>query len=284
MKPFDLNSRAELVKKFAYNNDSDIYIHNIGYNNFDHIKPIKWFHRQSGYTIHYVFEGSGKLFIGENEFAVKEKQMFFLAPEDERMYYPDEDNKWKYIWIYFSGNQSEQLRQAIGFSKSTPVLSLKDQKRTENIFLELLSDAEKGKINEYKAKAALFSLVGAMSVNDTTDQITKNCAEEAAGFLETNFKRSDLSMETLCSLLYVSHSSLCKVFRQEYGMTPLKYLIQVRMQHASKLLLESNLPVKNIAELSGYNDEIHFMKTFKKYYETTPTEYRQNAKRKIRKS
>ncbi|MBR3966839.1 MAG: AraC family transcriptional regulator [Clostridia bacterium] len=281
---FDLNSRAELVKKFPFNNDSDIFVVDIGYNDLEHIKPIKWVHRKRNYSIHYVFEGSGKLFIDNNEFHVEKKQLFFISTDEDVMYYPDEDNKWKYIWFSFNGNQAEQIGKSMGFCEGTSVLPLKEHKKAEYILLELLSDAEKGKINEYKAKAAFFSIVGAMSANATTEQITKNCADEAANFLETNFMRSDLSVEAICSLLYVSHSSLCKVFKNEYGVTPLRYLIQIRMQYASKLLLEGDMQIKRIAELSGYSDEVHFMKTFKKYYDATPTEYREKFKRKAKKS
>ena len=55
----------------------------------------------------------------------------------------------------------------------------------------------------------------------------------------------------------------------------MKYLIQLRMTHASKLLSESDISVKDIAKLSGYKDDVHFMKTFKKYHGITATEYRQ---------
>lgn len=275
MKAFDLNGKAELVKKFPYHNDTDIYIHNIGYNNFDYIKPIKWIHRQLGYTLHYVIEGSGNLYLNGKEFHISEKQLFFLPPNEEQMYYPDEDNKWKYIWFYFSGNQASQLGESMGFSTEAPNRTLKDSKRIEAMILDMLADADRGKMNEYKAKAVFYAIVGAMAEHESGELIAKNCADEAARFLDTNFARSDFSVETLCSLLYVSHSALCKVFKDEYGVTPLKYLIQIRMQHASKLLAESNIPVRDIAELSGYKDEIHFMKTFKKYYGITSTEYRQ---------
>ncbi|MBQ8208033.1 MAG: helix-turn-helix domain-containing protein [Clostridia bacterium] len=284
MKIFDTKNKAELIKKFPYHNDTDIYIHNIGYNNFDYIKPIKWIHRQLGYTLHYVFEGSGNLYLNGKEFHITEKQIFFLPPSEDLMYYPDEDNRWKYVWFYFSGNQAKQLGESMGFSLDNPIRNVKEYKKLESDLLDMMMDAERGNINEYKARSAFYTIVGEFCENESNDQLTKNCADEAARFLDTNFARSDFSVETLCSLLYISHSALCKAFKEEYDITPLRYLIQIRMQHAAKLLAESNISVREISELSGYKDEIHFMKTFKKYYGLTATEYRQKMHRKNRKS
>lgn len=274
IKAFDL-SKAGLIKKFSFQNDNDVFIHNIGYNNFDFIKPIKWMHSQSGYTIHYVLKGSGTLFIGGRQFHITEKQLFFISPNEEHMYYPDDDNKWKYIWFFFSGNKAGRIGEEMGFSLGTPVRGAKDSERIEAALTQMMSDAENGVINQHSAKAAFYTLVGSLSAPESGEQFAKSCAAEAAQFLENNFVRSDFTVETLCSLLYVSHSALCKGFREEYGITPLKYLIQLRMTHASKLLSESDISVKDIANLSGYKDDVHFMKTFKKYYGITATEYRQ---------
>ena len=280
MKAYDLHSKAELIKKFPYHGDTDLYIHNIGYNNFDYVKPIKWIHRQLGFTVHYVLEGCGNLYLRGKEFHITEKQIFFLPPNEEQMYYPDEDNKWKYVWFYFSGNQAMQLGTSMGFSLDNPIRSVKDHKRIESILLDLMRDADIGKINEYKAKSAFYAIVGSLGENETSEFLPQNCADEAARFLDTNFAHSDFSVETLCRMLYVSHSALCKAFKDEFNMTPLKYLIQIRMQNAAKLLAESNSPVCDVAGLSGYKDEIHFMKTFKKYYGITATEYRKMYKKK----
>lgn len=274
IKAFDL-SKTGLIKKFSYHNDTDIFIHNVGYNNFDFVKPIKWKHKQLGYTLHYVLRGSGTLFLGDRQFHITEKQLFFLPPNEEHMYYPDDDDKWKYIWFFFSGNKAALFGEEMGFSLDSPVRGAKDSERIEAALTQMMSDAENGTINQHSAKAAFYTLVGSLSAPESGEQLAKSCAAEAAQFLENNFVRSDFTVETLCSLLYVSHSALCKVFREEYGITPMKYLIQLRMTHASKLLSESDISVKDIAKLSGYKDDVHFMKTFKKYHGITATEYRQ---------
>ncbi len=272
----DFHSQSEIIKRFSYGNDTDLYIQNIGYHNFDYIKPIKWMHRQLGYTIHFVLEGSGYLHLRDKEYPITKNQMFFIGPNEDHMYYPSEKDKWKYIWLYFNGNRSMQIAESMGFSVSKPVLNAKNHEKIEKLFTELITDGEKGHINEFKAKGAFYAIAGELSAYDNCEQFTRSCADEAAKLLATNFAKSDFSLETLCSMLYVSHSALCRAFKETFNMTPLKYLISIRMQNAAKLLVKSNFSVRDIAERSGYKDEIHFMKTFKNYYGITATEYRKN--------
>lgn len=46
------------------------------------------------------------------------------------------------------------------------------------------------------------------------------------------------------------------------------------MKHASTLLKESNLAVKEVAQLVGYQDPLYFSKQFKKYFGKTPSHYK----------
>lgn len=281
MKNRKFDKIAEIVKHIPYKNDTDIYIQTVGYNNFDFVKPIKWIHRQLEYTIHFVLSGSGTLYLDGKEFSIKEGQMFFLTPSDEFMYYPEEDNPWKYLWFKFSGKQAEIIGENLGFSAEFPIKNIKNFKNlTESVF-DLLEEMDKGRLNEYKAKGLFYNIIGSQAITDADESVplSQSCFDDAVRFLERNFARSDLSIDTLCSLLYVSHSSLCKTFKTTVGMTPVKYLIQLRMQNAAELLVDESFSVRKIAELSGYSDEIHFMKTFKKYFGTTPSEYRQGLKR-----
>ena len=49
--------------------------------------------------------------------------------------------------------------------------------------------------------------------------------------------------------------------------------MQVRLNHATRLLRSENLPIRDVAAKSGFNDYIYFLKCFKKKMGCTPTEY-----------
>ena len=64
------------------------------------------------------------------------------------------------------------------------------------------------------------------------------------------------------------------LFKKEVGETVIKYLIQVRMEQARKLLDHKGLKISEISEKTGYSTVSYFSNVFKKYYGVSPLEYR----------
>jgi len=59
------------------------------------------------------------------------------------------------------------------------------------------------------------------------------------------------------------------------GMTIVAYLIQLRIKLAATMLRDTGLPVTEIHQRVGFNDDSHFRRTFRKYTGASPSEYRQ---------
>jgi AraC-like DNA-binding protein len=70
-----------------------------------------------------------------------------------------------------------------------------------------------------------------------------------------------------------SYAHLCRLFRQEYGISPLRYVHAARMGRARLLLAEGRLGVAEIAYRLGYEDPGHFTRVFRTVTGTTPTEF-----------
>jgi AraC-like DNA-binding protein len=78
-----------------------------------------------------------------------------------------------------------------------------------------------------------------------------------------------------------SHPHLIRLFKQYEGCTLIEYLTRVKMQHACELLVSSDMSILAIAMALGYSDSSHLNRTFKKIYNLTPSEYRQQRKKNI---
>ena len=85
---------------------------------------------------------------------------------------------------------------------------------------------------------------------------------------------NDWSVERLGQLVNMSRSSFSNRFSELANMTPLQYVIFVRLQKASRLLIESSLPLIAVAERIGYQSEAAFSQAFKKQYGMRPGEFR----------
>ncbi len=84
----------------------------------------------------------------------------------------------------------------------------------------------------------------------------------------------EISLNQLAEELEMNASYLSSVFRKETGMTYSDYLIRYRIEHACKLLVETNWSVSEIATQSGYQDARYFSKQFLKQVGLKPSEYR----------
>ena len=77
-------------------------------------------------------------------------------------------------------------------------------------------------------------------------------------------------MEAMCVTAYN------KSFKNQTGITPSKYIIELRMRMAIQYLETSNLSIKEISSMCGYTNFNFFARVFKKHTGYAPTEYRKS--------
>lgn len=92
-------------------------------------------------------------------------------------------------------------------------------------------------------------------------------------YIEENF-RQELTLNELANLVYISPYHLSHVFKEEVGMPPIQYMIHCRIEEAKRLLKYSDLSVREIAEVIGYDNPNYFNLLFKKMTGNPPGKYR----------
>lgn len=84
----------------------------------------------------------------------------------------------------------------------------------------------------------------------------------------------DISIQILADLTCITPNYASQLFKEEVGNTFSSYLTNVRIYHASKLLLHTNMQIFMVANQVGYKDYFYFAKVFKRFTGYTPTAYR----------
>ena len=85
----------------------------------------------------------------------------------------------------------------------------------------------------------------------------------------------DLNLEDLAFLTGLSLSSFKRKFSSIYGTSPNKFFISKRLEKAQLLLRTTDLRISEIAYTCGYSDVGYFTKTFQKYYNCSPSNFRE---------
>jgi AraC family transcriptional regulator len=85
---------------------------------------------------------------------------------------------------------------------------------------------------------------------------------------------SQLSLDELARVVEMSPNYFLSLFRQATGVTPHKYVIQMRLELAHELLAQSKLTLLQIAQRCGFQDQSQFTTTFRRFTGVTPGQYR----------
>jgi AraC-like DNA-binding protein len=96
--------------------------------------------------------------------------------------------------------------------------------------------------------------------------------ERVHQFSRENFSRR-IGLEEIAAVAYVSPNSFCRWFKSRTTKTFSRYVIELRVRHACRLLIESRHCVKRICVESGFNNFSNFHKCFKEVMGKSPMEY-----------
>ncbi len=97
-------------------------------------------------------------------------------------------------------------------------------------------------------------------------------------YLHQHFNDSTVSVERLAALCGFHPRYFAKVFNEVYGISPKKYITQLRMDRARELILSNRYSVSQISQLTGYSDIYHFSKVFKQENGVSPAGYEHAGK------
>mgnify|MGYP000437296848 CR=1 FL=1 len=154
----------------------------------------------------------------------------------------------------------------------------------EHIFSELYHVREKRKPGYMKIK--MLELLLFLSDLNTAEEVLQtdyyNQNQVALIKAVASYITEDLTthhtIEQLSQKFKISTTALKKCFRGVYGTSVYSYLRTYRLQVAQKLLLETELPVTEIASKIGYENPNKFTSAFKEMYGSSPTEFRKSVR------
>lgn len=112
----------------------------------------------------------------------------------------------------------------------------------------------------------------------TKERIDDSAASQARlqlmmQYMHQNYQ-SNISLEDLSDYVMLSKSTVLNLFRSYLHTTPIKYLINYRLNEAAVLLAKTEKKISTVSDETGFNNVDYFCRLFKKHYQVTPTQYR----------
>jgi AraC-like DNA-binding protein len=240
----------------------------------------------------YVLSGACTYNIADSMYQVKKGDMLVLNPDVQHGKTMKSGEDILEMHIGFGNIFVEGLpKNHILEPDSCPVISLQDY---EQEYLKCCSDIyyeqennEPGselmlKLNVMKLLVLFFKTTRGEQQRAEKSLVSFDSSEKSVivstlmTFLGDNYMRP-ISLDTISKSIYLSPAYISKVFKEEMGVSPINYLIKIRLAKARELLLEGRLSIKSVARSVGYEDAYYFSKLYKKYHSVPPSKVRRQA-------
>jgi AraC-like DNA-binding protein len=178
----------------------------------------------------------------------------------------------------------EQMNKAVN-GKGDPVFRHQGWATVQalDIINNLLScpyqDAMRRFYFDNKIKELLFLLLiqkySTVALQTRLSRAEKASIHEARSMIEASIGRH-ITIKKIAEDVDMNEFKLKNAFKQVFGIGMFEYMLQARMQKARLLLQETDKPIKEIAQLTGYTSIQNFQTAFKRYFNTTPASLRKS--------
>lgn len=255
-----------------------------------------WKHRRmyhkGDYELILCIKGPIYLQINDQRFTLKPHEVLIVPPFTTFYGYQDSENDVDFYWLHFFSQHKEDAFESDEATMTSEVRANKTAKH--KIFLPMyfkLTDYEEATIlihqilsihnelsfieeRDYLVSALLIQLYKSyFNRPDSNEDSTRiNYMKE---WIRANMS-STLTVAEIANRVHLNPDYLTRLFKQCTGMTTLQYLNHVKIEVATLLLIRTEIPIKQVADSSYFNDPKVFMRRFKSSTGLSPTEYRKS--------
>jgi AraC-like DNA-binding protein len=234
-------------------------------------------HFHNEVSIGLIEKGSCRTEINHRSFTLSAQTLLVIPSETVHRCKPIDVKNWRFKMIYIPDSWFSKFSDdRICSGRIYPNLNLNTFNHLMNTFKHL----EEHLINSENESNALIDLMNVMdfhehsSIKQDPERATSEKITEIRQYLSKNFL-SRITLENLSELAGINKYQLIRQFYLYTGLTPQKYLINLRI-NAAKKKLQNHESIIEVATTSGFYDQSHFDKYFKAYTGVSPMRYCSN--------
>jgi len=200
-----------------------------------------------------------------------------LMPSRHRYYLPEDSPGWTFGWISiyhpYLLARIEKLVAASG-----PLVEVPPESALAGIAVRLMRGAiRKDFRDRFEVEAALFEFLVACEqcAQQRVDSSgeSERLLEDVQGRVLAALPRA-LDVSELAVAYGMSRTHFSHYFREQTGLTPARFAAEVRVHRATRMLLDTREPLKQIADRCGFADANYFCKVFRRFQHMSPAAYR----------
>jgi len=276
--------RAKLENLAQQHKNQSFLCYELAMTNFDF-----FWHYHPEYELTYIINGTGKRIVGDNYEDFTDEDLVLLGPMLPHTWVTEQPafDHYRVIVIQFS---KESVQPLLQYSEMAVIKQLLNRSVRGMQFSGQAKKEVAGLLNEIVASNGMDALLLFFKVLQklsnmecrtlATEFFTSYQTNENQQRMNTVFKwvqqkyTDKIQLSEAAALVHLSESAFCKFFKRVSGKTFSGYVNEIRIAHACKLLIETDLSVLQIANNSGFDSLTYFNRTFLKKKGITPRAFR----------
>ncbi len=232
----------------------------------------------SGDNLLVIFKTSAKVRIGD-DYTIVQPNSAILYSQNYPQYYSAIGDEFINHWIHFDIEDNKSFFERIGLPFDT-IIDITDISSVESLMLQLNLESVSESGNKSECIELLLQLIMAKIGGNTNDHHNSAHYEELRALRAEIYRNPAKcrSISEFAAMVSLSPSHFQALYKNEFGVSCYEDVLTARLDMAKYYLKNTFMPVNRIAELCGYENDVHFIRQFKSRMGMTAGEYRKKYK------
>ena len=251
-----------------------IYLRGTGW----HTASKGWTEENDGKGRHHCglfwcMNGSGYFSINDKTYTLKSGQVLYYLPY-EADHIVINSPRCTYYWVTFDGSQAENFLKSFKYPRAPFYAKECLVSYFEEMF-EILHDLTPNGLQRGSLAIHRFLIkIGNRAATPDKNSRYQKLASEFIKLTADNFTNESFNVSAAAEILKVHRTSLGRALKEQLNINPNTYIVNIRLQHALRMLYETDLEVAKIAEACGIPNPCYFSKLIKHLTGSPPNKLR----------
>lgn len=227
----------------------------------------------------YTLRGKGKLTYGGETYSLHPASLVFLDCRRWHDYRADSPEGWSYRFLHFDGAGVQFYKRQL--DSEFTVLQPKDTTQIDRYFAEIDRLAGDDSLMAVARRSNMVVSILWRLLEQHTAEVAsavnlRSDMRDIRAYIQSHLAE-DLSLEQLLSVVHLSKYHFVRIFKEQFGVTPGKYILRSRISAARRLLITTALPIYEIASMVGFSDPASFYRAFREVEGCSPGKIRSES-------
>ena len=250
-----------------------------------HSRPVVSTERPKGrrdYQLLYIAKGRGYFYFDGKERIITEGNMILYRPGETQMYYYYAPDKTEVYWVHFTGRHVDSILDFYELPNTENVFYTGTSTDYQWMYRQMIQELQLCRANYEELLSLMLRHIFIM-INRYIKEGRKagsdiqNEIERATHYFNENYNKP-LNIDEYAESRHMSTCWFIRSFKQILKVTPMQYILSLRMSNAQSLLETTQYNISEIAEAVGYDNPLYFSRLFHKHIGVSPSEYRKMRK------